>query len=244
MNTFGVCQYVHLNHYILNIQVLYEDNHLIAVSKPPGILVQGDATGDPTLADWVKQYIKDRYNKPGAVFLGIVHRLDRPVSGVVIFARTTKALKRMNEMFRDRKITKSYWAITKNRPEKLSGELVHYLVKDSTKNKVKAYERPNRKRPNAKKAELSYKTAGVLGSHSFLEVNPITGRPHQIRVQLASMDCIIKGDLKYGADSPGPEGGIYLHCHCLEFIHPVKKEPVKICTDAPNWQMWREFGLV
>lgn len=227
----------------MNIHVLYEDNHLIAVYKPAGLLVQGDATGDRTLGDWVKRYIKDRYNKPGDVYLGIIHRLDRPVSGVVLFARTSKALTRMNEAFRDRKVDKTYWAIVKNRPPELEGELVHYLLKDTTRNKTKAYDKRSNRNKKAKKSRLTYKTIGVLGDHAVLEVHPETGRSHQIRVQLAKMDCIIKGDVKYGADFPNEDASIYLHSHSLEFIHPVKKEPVKISVKAPELQMWQEFGL-
>lgn len=228
----------------MNIHVLHEDNHLIAVYKPAGLLVQGDATGDRTLADWVKRYIKDRYAKPGDVYLGIIHRLDRPVSGVVVFARTSKALTRMNELFRDRKVDKTYWAIVKNRPPELEGELVHYLLKDTTRNKTKAFDKRSNRNKKAKESKLTYKTIGVLGDHAVLEVHPETGRSHQIRVQLAKMDCIIKGDLKYGADMPNDDASIYLHCHSLEFIHPVKKERVKISVKAPDLQMWREFGLV
>lgn len=229
----------------MNIHVIHEDNHLIAVYKPAGVLVQGDITGDKTLADWVKRYIKDRYNKPGDVFLGIIHRIDRPVSGVVVFARTSKALSRMNEAFRERKVKKTYWAIIKGRPDHLEGKLVHYLTKDNTRNKAKAYQKLSKRNQsqNAKKAELSYKTIGVLGDHTLLEVYPKTGRPHQIRVQLAAMNCIIKGDIKYGADVPNKDASIYLHCHSLSFVHPVKKEPVTISAPAPMLQMWREFGV-
>lgn len=227
----------------MDIHVLYEDNHLIAVYKPAGVLVQGDATGDKTLADWVKRYIKDRYNKPGDVFLGTIHRLDRPVSGVVVFARTSKALTRMNEAFRERKVDKVYWAIVRGRPANLEGKLVHYLLKDTTRNKTKAYEKRSKRNEKAKKAELSYKTIGVLGDHALLEVRPKTGRPHQIRVQLAAMNCVIKGDVKYGAESPNRDASIYLHCHGLGFVHPVKKEPIKINANAPHLQMWEEFGV-
>ncbi|MEM1124213.1 MAG: RNA pseudouridine synthase [Bacteroidota bacterium] len=228
----------------MNIHVLHEDNHLIAVFKPAGVLVQGDATGDRTLADWVKQYIKDRYNKPGDVFLGIIHRLDRPVSGVVVFARTSKALTRMNDLFRDRKVDKTYWAITQNRPAELEGELVHYLLKDTTKNKTKAYDRRSNRNAKAKKSRLTYKVIGALGDHTVLEVHPETGRSHQIRVQLAKIDCVIKGDVKYGAPYPNEDASIYLHCHQLSFVHPVKKEPVSISVRAPELQMWREFSLI
>ncbi len=225
----------------MNVQVLHEDNHLIAVNKPAGLLTQGDRTGDRTLADWVKRYIKDRYNKPGDVFLGIIHRLDRPVSGVVVFARTSKALSRMNELFRNRKVTKTYWAITKNRPEKLEGNLIHYLLKDPAKNKTKAYPTPSRRAAKAQKAELSYKTIGILGEHCKLEVKPTTGRPHQIRAQLAQINCPIKGDIKYGADKPNRDGSIHLHCQNLQFMHPVKKEPVKIIAALPDDQVWNVF---
>lgn len=227
----------------MNVHVLYEDNHLIAVYKPAGVLVQGDATGDRTLADWVKLYIKDRYNKPGDVFLGIIHRLDRPVSGVVIFARTSKALTRMNNLFKERKVDKTYWAITQSRPPELEGELVHYLLKDTTKNKTKAYDKRSNRNKKAKKSRLTYKVIGALGDHTVLEVHPETGRSHQIRVQLARMGCIIKGDVKYGAAYPNDDASIYLHCHSLAFIHPVKKERVKIKVNAPSLQMWREFSL-
>ena len=228
----------------LNIRVLHEDNHLIAVYKPAGLLVQGDATGDSTLADCVKRYIKDRYNKPGDVFLGIIHRLDRLVSGVVVFARTSKALTRMNELFRDRKVDKTYWAITQSRPPELEDTLVHYLLKDTTKNKTKAYHKIGRRTAKAKKSRLTYKVIGALGDHTVLEVHPETGRSHQIRVQLATIGCVIKGDVKYGAEYPNDDASIYLHCHQLSFIHPVKKEPVKISVKAPDLQMWREFGLI
>lgn len=228
----------------MQIKVLFEDNHLIAVRKPAGMLVQGDITGDRTLADWVKKYIKDRYNKPGDVFLGIIHRLDRPVSGVVVFARTSKALTRMNEAFRDRKIKKTYWAVTINRPAKLEDTLVHFLLKDTTKNKTKAYIKLSNRAAKAKRAELKYKTIGVLGDHSVLEVNLLTGRPHQIRVQLSAIGCPIKGDLKYGGDQIQDDSSfIYLHSRSLEFIHPVKKEPVKIIANVADRQMWREFSL-
>lgn len=225
----------------MSIQVLFEDNHLIAVNKPAGMLVQGDITGDRTLADWVKLYIKDRYHKPGAVFLGIIHRLDRPVSGVVIFARTSKALTRMNELFRDREIEKTYWAITRHEPPDLEGELVHYLLKDTIKNKTKAYDKLSNRSAKAKKAILSYKLIGRLGEHRLLEVALKTGRPHQIRVQLAKVGCPIRGDVKYGGEKVNNDGNIHLHSRSLNFIHPVKKEPVRIEGALPNEQVWREF---
>lgn len=225
----------------MSIQVLYEDNHLIAVNKPAGMLVQGDKTGDRTLADWVKLYIKDRYKKPGDVFLGTIHRLDRPVSGVVVFARTSKALTRMNELFRERKIEKTYWAIIQRELPDLQGELVHYLLKDTTKNKTKAFDRLSNRSGKAKKAELSYKLIGRLGEHRLVEIQLRTGRPHQIRVQLAKVGCPIRGDLKYGAEKPNNDGNIHLHSRSLNFIHPVKKIPIRIEGALPNEQVWREF---
>ena len=176
-------------------QVIYEDNHLIIVNKEPGILVQGDATGDKCLLDMVKEYIAEKYDKPGAVFLGTVHRLDRPVSGLVVFARTSKALERMNELFRKRDVQKIYWAVVRNRPPQSKGKLVHWLSKDEAKNVTTAYDY---EAPGTQRAELSYRVLGEINKYHLLEVTPITGRPHQIRVQLASMNCPIRGDINYG----------------------------------------------
>ncbi len=225
----------------MSIQILYEDNHLIAVNKPAGWLVQGDRTGDVTLADFAKKYIKDRYDKPGAVYLGIIHRLDRPASGVVVFARTSKALSRMNELFRERKIEKTYWAITNKRPDPLSGKLEHYLLKDTSRNIVKAYDRLSRRAQQAKKAQLTYEMIAEIDGNHLLEVHPATGRPHQIRVQLAKMGYSIHGDLKYGFPKPNADGSIHLHCKKLEFIHPVKKTKVAITADPPDNRLWRLF---
>jgi len=225
----------------MNIQVLFEDNHLIAVNKPGGMLSQGDITKDATIGDWVKRYIKDRYNKPGAVFLGIIHRLDRPVSGVVIFARTSKALTRMNELFKKRAIEKTYWAITQHRPPELEDTLVHFLLKDPTKNKTKAFDKLSNRAGKAKRAELSYKVTSIVGEHHLLEVKLKTGRSHQIRTQLAKIGCPIRGDLKYGAEKANDDGCIHLHSRSLSFIHPVKKEPVRIEAAVPYEQIWREF---
>lgn len=183
-------------------QVVYEDNHLLIVNKEPGILVQGDRTGDVTLLDVLKDYIKEKYNKPGEVFLGLVHRLDRPVSGLVVFARTSKALERMNEIFRKRLVQKTYWAVVRRKPPKDTDKLVNWLVKDEQKNQVTVYEHEV---PNSQKAELSYRVMGKINEHYLLEVNPITGRPHQIRSQLAYMGCPIRGDVKYGYDRAVPE---------------------------------------
>lgn len=218
--------------------VQYEDNHLLIVNKDSGLLVQGDRTGDITLIDQAKAYVKEKYNKPGEVFMGLVHRLDRPVSGIVVLARTSKALERMTELFRKRQIQKIYWAVVKRRPPEKQGKLVHYLVKDERTNTVTAYDEPV---PDSQKAELTYKVLGRLNEYYLLEVSPITGRPHQIRVQLASMGCPIRGDVKYGYDRPNPDGSINLHARRLYFIHPVKKEPVVIVAGLPNIQFWEEF---
>ncbi len=222
-------------------QVIYEDNHLIGVNKPAGWLVQADITGDLTLADWTKNYIKHRYKKPGDVFLGIIHRIDRPVSGVVIFARTSKGLTRMNELLRERKIEKRYWAITNVRPNPLSADLTHFLTKDKEKNKAKAFDKMSRRSVGAKEATLSYNMIGGLGDNFLLEVNLGTGRPHQIRVQLAKVGYPIRGDIKYGFKKPNADASIHLHCRSMSFIHPVKKEPVTVQADPPDEQVWRLF---
>jgi 23S rRNA pseudouridine1911/1915/1917 synthase len=219
-------------------QVVYEDNHLIIVNKRAGILVQGDSTGDKTLTDYVKEYIKEKYDKPGEVFLGLVHRLDRPVSGLVIFARTSKALERMAEQFRTRKIQKTYWAVVRRKPAEKKGRLVNWLVKDEGRNVVKAYDTDV---PGSQKAELSYTYLGEINKHYLLEINPITGRPHQIRVQLATMGSPIRGDVKYGFDKPNIDGSINLHARRLYFIHPVKKEPIICRAGVPENPFWEEF---
>lgn len=219
-------------------QVLYEDNHLIIVNKPVGLLTQGDSTGDKTLADFVKEYIKEKYKKPGDVFLGIPHRIDRPVSGLVILARTSKGLERMTELFRERKIQKTYWAVVKRKPKEESGKLTHWLIKDDKKNIVTAYDFP---KDDAQKAELKYKVLGELNDHYLIEVQPITGRPHQIRVQLASIGCPIRGDVKYGFAKPNPDKGINLHSRRCYFIHPIKKQPLLIKAGLPNNDFWEQF---
>lgn len=222
--------------------VEFEDNHLIVVNKPAGLLVQGDQTKDKTLIDWVKEYIKEKYDKPGDVFLGCVHRLDRPVSGLVLFARTSKALERMNEQFRDHKIYKTYWAIVKKRPTPESGKLVHFLVKNAEKNISKAYDKaPEYHGKDALRAELDYKFLGTLNEHHLLQVNPKTGRPHQIRVQLAAMGCPIRGDLKYGFSKPNEDKSICLHARKLHFMHPVKKEAVVVVGALPDYEFWNQF---
>lgn len=222
-------------------QILFEDNHLIAINKPAGWLVQGDETGDVPLSDWAKNYIKVRYEKPGDVFLGVIHRIDRPVSGVVIMARTSKALERMNRMFQERKVQKNYWAITGQRPDPLSGHLSHFLLKDTARNVVKAYERLSNRAKDAKPAELDYELVAEVDQYFMLEVRPITGRPHQIRVQLAQIGCPIWGDVKYGFPRPLPDSSIGLHCRSLSFIHPVQQTQVNIIADPPDAHIWKTF---
>ncbi len=222
------------------IEVIYEDNHLLAINKPAGLLVQGDETGDKPLVEIAKEYIKEKLQKPGAVFLGVVHRLDRPVSGVVVFARTSKALSRMNELFRSRETKKVYWAITDQKPAAPEGTLVHWLLKDEKKNKTTSFIRET---PGALKSELHYRILELKSGRVLLEVQPVTGRSHQIRVQLATMGCAILGDLKYGATAAVGDASIGLHARSLEFIHPVKKEVISITAELPKkewWSVWRQ----
>lgn len=220
------------------MNILYEDNHLIAVNKQCSEIVQGDKTGDISMMDDVKAYIKKKYDKPGDVFLGLIHRLDRPTSGVVVFARTSKALSRMNEMFRDGKdIKKTYWAVVDCLPPNDNGTLTHYLEKNEAQNRSHAYNSPKGK---AKKAVLHYKLKARLGNYYVLEVEIETGRHHQIRAQLAKIGCHIKGDLKYGAKRSNRNGGIMLHARKLEFIHPVKKETITILADPPFDNVWND----
>ncbi|MEI9918743.1 MAG: RluA family pseudouridine synthase [Bacteroidota bacterium] len=226
------------------LSVLYEDNHLIAINKRAGVLVQGDSTGDVPLSELVKEYIKEKYNKPGAVFLGVVHRLDRPVSGVVVFARTSKSLERMNELFRNRETKKIYNAIVYGIPPKQSDTLVHWLVKDESRNKTTAYKKEH---PDGLRSELSYElraapdVASAKSGYSLLEVQPVTGRPHQIRVQLSSIGCPIVGDVKYGAKTPNDDASICLHASRLQFIHPVRKEEIIIKAGFPSNHLWDSF---
>jgi len=215
------------------IEVLYEDNHLIAVNKKSGDIVQGDKTGDTPLSDFVKEYIKKKYNKPGEVFLGTIHRLDRPTSGIVLYARTSKALSRMNEQFREKKVQKTYWAVVENLPANTNGNLDNYLQKNQKQNK--SYVTKNK---GGKHAVLDYKLLKKLENFYLLEIRPQTGRHHQIRVQLANIGCIIKGDLKYGAKRSNKDASIHLLAQKLEFIHPVKKEPITIVAPTPKDSLW------
>ncbi|MCO5723688.1 RluA family pseudouridine synthase [Robiginitalea marina] len=218
-----------------NLQVLYEDNHLIAVNKRAGDIVQGDRTGDIPLSGIVKLYIKKKYGKPGEVFLGLVHRLDRPTTGLIVFARTSKALERMNALFASRETRKTYWAVVNEPPPEPEGRLVHYMQRNPKQNK--SYAHPT-DAPGRKKASLRYRLLKQLDRYSLLEIELETGRHHQIRAQLAAIGCSIKGDLKYGAPRSNPDGGIHLHARSLEFIHPVRKEPVQLVADPPADPLW------
>ena len=219
--------------------VLHEDNHLIIVNKRAGEIVQGDKTGDTPLSDIVKAWIKEKYQKPGNVYLGVVHRLDRPVSGVVLFAKTSKALPRLNAMFAEHnKVQKTYWAIVQNRPQKAEGTLTHWLTRHEKTNTARAYDKEV---PNSKKAVLDYKLIASSERYHLLEVHLHTGRHHQIRCQLAKMGCPIKGDLKYGAPRSNPDGSISLHARKLTFEHPVSHEQISITAPVPNDRLWQEI---
>ena len=215
------------------LEVLYEDNHIIAINKKSGDIVQGDKTGDAPLSDFVKAYIKKKYNKPGEVFLGTIHRLDRPTSGVVLYARTSKALTRMNEQFREKQVQKTYWAVVDNAPANDSGTLENYLLKNQKQNKSYIT-----KGVDGKLAVLDFKLLKKLDNFFHLEIKPKTGRHHQIRVQLAHIGCIIKGDLKYGAKRSNKDASIHLLAQKLEFLHPVKKEAISITAPAPKDSVW------
>lgn len=229
------------------MKVVYEDNHIIIVDKCSGEIVQGDKTGDKPLSDTVKEYIKQKYNKPGNVFLGVVHRLDRPVSGLVVFAKTSKALSRLNDMFRTGDVHKTYWAIVKRRDIATEGTLTDWLTRNERQNKSYAHEREV---PGAKKAVLKYKVRAVADNYMLIEVTLLTGRHHQIRCQLSHMGCPIKGDLKYGAPRSNPDGSISLLSRRVEFVHPVSKENIVAYADVPDDRLWNdlsanaEYGLV
>jgi Pseudouridylate synthases, 23S RNA-specific len=213
------------------MQVLYEDNHIIAVNKSCSEIVQGDKTGDEPLSDTIKKYLKEKYSKPGEVFLGVTHRLDRPVSGVTLFAKTSKALVRLNEMFKTREVEKTYLAVVKNPPPSETGRLEHYLLRNEKLNKSFAYDKEV---PNSKRAILTYKILQKTDKYFILEIHLETGRHHQIRCQLAKMGCPIKGDLKYGFPRSNPNAGISLHARSLSFIHPVSKEKIEIVAPMPE----------
>lgn len=224
---------------LLTMEVLYEDNHIIIVYKEAGEIVQGDKTGDEPLSEIVKRWIKDKYQKPGNVFLGIVHRLDRPVSGLVVFAKTSKALTRLNNMFRNGEVHKIYWAIVTRPPFEKEATLTDWLVRNERQNKSYAY---NHQVPTSKKSILHYKVINQSERYTLLEINLMTGRHHQIRCQLSNMDCPIKGDLKYGAQRSNSDGSISLLSHRIEFIHPVSKENICIESPLPNDNLWQAIG--
>ena len=221
------------------MEVLYEDNHIIIVYKEAGEIVQGDKTGDEPLSEIVKRWIKDKYQKPGNVFLGIVHRLDRPVSGLVVCAKTSKALTRLNNMFRNGEVHKTYWAIVTRPPLEKEATLTDWLVRNERQNKSYAY---NHQVPTSKKSILHYKVINQSERYTLLEINLMTGRHHQIRCQLSNMDCPIKGDLKYGAQRSNSDGSISLLSHRIEFIHPVSKENICIESPLPNDNLWQAIG--
>tara|TARA_R110000868_G_scaffold74083_1_gene214350 strand:+ start:843 stop:1541 length:699 start_codon:yes stop_codon:yes gene_type:complete len=218
-----------------NLQVLYEDNHLIAINKRPGDIVQGDKTGDAPLSEVVKEYIKEKYNKPGNVYLGVAHRLDRPTSGIVVFAKTSKALPRLNKLFAEKDAKKTYWAVVKNQPPKQSDTLTHWLKRNTKQNKSYGH---TKEVSESKKAVLTYTVLKKLDNYFLLEIDLQTGRHHQIRAQLAAIGCIIKGDLKYGADRSNKDGSIHLHARYLSFVHPVKKELLQLTASPPNEAIW------
>ena len=218
-----------------NLEVLFEDNHLLIVNKKSGDIVQGDKTGDKPLSEVVKEYIKEKYNKPGDVFLGVVHRLDRPTSGIIIFARTSKALERLNKMLRDRVISKTYWAIIKNNPKKVKDTLIHFLKKNPKNNKSTVF---TKKTEGSKKAILHFTIKKKLDNYSLLEIDLETGRHHQIRAQLSFIGSPIKGDLKYGASRSNKDGSIHLHARTINFTHPVSKKTITIIAPIPNEVIW------
>lgn len=223
------------------MEILYEDNHLIIVNKAPGEIVQGDKTGDKPLVDTLKDWLKEKYNKPGNVFCGVVHRLDRPVGGLVVFAKTSKALARMNEMFRNGEVKKTYWALSRNRPPKDNDRLVHFITSTERNNKSYASLTPRR---DAKEAVLTYKLLGASDRYNLLEINLETGRKHQIRVQLAAIGCPVKGDLKYGDKRSNPDGSISLISHRIQFIHPVSGKEIDLTAPLPNDNLWQSFNSI
>lgn len=224
---------------IMNLQVLYEDNHLLAVNKPAGMLVQGDKTGDACLLDYAKEYLKHKYHKPGNVFVGLVHRVDRPVSGVVLLTRTSKALARMNTLFKQRTVEKCYWALISGSLPQESGQLVHWLRKNRKKNKATV---ASSGAEDTKEALLNYQLLSVIGKKRLVALYPLTGRPHQLRVQLSAVGCPILGDVKYGSPKLLPDGDICLHARSLTFVHPIKKEALTIEASLPLTGDWKSFS--
>ena len=220
------------------IEVLHEDNHVIVVNKRSSDIVQGDKTGDVTMPDLIKEFLRVKYDKPGNIFCGVVHRLDRPTSGAVVFAKTSKALSRLNEQFREQDTKKTYWAIVEKAPKNKTGTLTNYLLKNEKQNKSYIHENDSK---GAKKATLNYKQIAESDRYFLLEVDLETGRHHQIRVQLANIGCIIKGDLKYGAKRSNPDGSIHLHARGLDFIHPTTKEMIRIVAPVPDDNLWKWF---
>tara|TARA_B100000787_G_scaffold164257_1_gene146765 strand:+ start:25019 stop:25705 length:687 start_codon:yes stop_codon:yes gene_type:complete len=218
-----------------NLDVLFEDNHLMIINKKSGDIVQGDKTGDKPLSDVVKEYIKEKYNKPGEVFLGVVHRLDRPTSGIIVFARTSKALERLNKMLRERMVSKTYWAVVKNNPKKERDSLINFLKKNPKNNKSTVFTKENE---GSKKAILHYSVVKKLDNYSLLEIDLETGRHHQIRAQLSFIGSPIKGDLKYGASRSNKDGSIHLHARKITFTHPVSKENISLLAPIPNEVIW------
>ena len=218
-----------------NLQVLYEDNYIIVINKRPGDIVQGDKTGDKPLSEVVKEYIAEKYNKPGNVYLGVVHRLDRPTSGIVVFARTSKALPRLNKLFAQKEAKKTYWAVVKTAPPKMTDTLIHWLKRNPKQNKSYAH---NKEVPDSKKAILDYNVLKKLDNYTLLEIDLHTGRHHQIRAQLSAIGSVIKGDLKYGADRSNKDGSIHLHSRALNLMHPVKKEELIIVAPPPDDPIW------
>ena len=221
------------------MEVVYEDNHIIIVNKAVGEIVQGDKTGDEPLVETLKQWLKVKYNKPGNVFCGVTHRIDRPVSGLVVFAKTSKGLSRMNELFREGKVKKTYWAIVKNRPPKDEDTLTHYITTNERINKSRTWDTP---KPDSVKAVLKYRVIAHGDIYHLLEVNLLTGRKHQIRVQLSAIGCPIKGDLKYGAQRSNPDGGISLQSHRIEFVHPVSGEQIDVTAPIPPDNLWQALA--
>ena len=220
------------------LNILYEDNHIIAVNKKPSDIVQGDKTGDKPLGEYVKEYLVKKYNKPGEAYLGVVHRIDRPVSGVLLFAKTSKALSRLNNLFKNREIEKTYWAIVKNKPKTEKGALTHFLKKNQKRNKSFAYKKEE---SGLLKSELNYKLIKKLDRYFLLEVKPKTGRHHQIRVQVSSIGCPIKGDIKYGFDRTNKDSSIHLHARKIKFIHPVQNREIEIIAPPPlHDNLWKE----